>query len=1351
MSKVDNRVVNMKFNNAQFEKGTEDTIKSLGQLKKALDLDGVGDNVSGIAAKFSAFGAIAFSALQRLTNAAIDFGTQIAGAILDPLIEGGKKRALNIEQAKFQFKGLGMDVEQSMADALFAVQGTAFGLDEAAVAAAQFGASGIQSGADMQNALRGISGVAAMAGSSYTDMANVFTKVAGQGRLMGDDLNRLGARGINAAATLGKAFGKTESEIREMVTKGEISFQMFAEAMSNAFGEHATKANETYTGSLANMRAALARIGASFATADFERQRVIFNALAPAIDKIAVALKPVIDLFTELSAASGEKTAAFINGLDFTDLTNGVSIAVEGIRNLLDLFGHIGKIAKLAWNSIFPSSGGPLTIITDIATAFKNFTETLKIGGAESDRLRSTFAGFFAILDIGWMIIKGVFDVIGRLFGILPNGTGGFLAITAAIGDFIVGIRDFLKSGKGLEGFFKGLGDVLAWPIEAVKKLWEILTDSGPINFFKDVWQNFLDLFKPPSGGGGEGGNDIFKWIADGIGNAIEAVTNFIKNFDPAVLVGLLNAGVLAGVGGIIAALVGAIKKGITIGFDGSLVDTIKDAFGAVTDTLGLMQMKLKADVLIKIGIAIGILAASILVLSFIDTGKLFIALGAITIMAGQLMAAMVIMQKVTSDKGFMKMPVLASTLILLAGAMVIFAAAMAIMATLDWNEVASGLVAMAGGLTLMLGALRLSASMGPKIVFTAGAFGILAGALVIFAAAMKIFASLSWDDIGRSLTALVGTLGLVVVSMRIVQSASGGAAAMFLVSAALTVLGAALLVMAKMEWDEILRALATLAGSLTVLTLAVSLMSANKGVLLGAAAMIVIAAALNILAPVLKKFTEFSWEDFGKLMAVLGGSLAILAGAMALMGIPLVALGAVALTAVSFGLMMLAPALAILANLSWDDIGRGLTMLGASLAILAVGGLLMIPASVGFLLLGVAILAIGGGVLMAAQGMMLFAVAITTLAGAAALGAEGIKMALITLAGAIPEIMKKFAEGIIEFAVTIAEGGAEFTAAASTLITAIVTAINDNSPLVIDTLWNMLMQMVAKLEENVPILVEKGGNLIIGVLNGMESKVPGIARAGTNLMITLMRAISNEVPRLAQEGMKAIIRLVNGISTAIDQNSAAMGAAGGRLAASIVRGMVNGIFAGIGEIVSAAQEMAASALNAAKNFLGINSPSKEFHEIGGFSGEGLAEGLIATAGMVSRAGTYVGKTALDSTKKSLAKISSAVATDINMSPTIRPVLDLSAIKKDSGLIGNMLTPPSLKLDGSVAYVSQAQQVAEMAELLKPEFVAPDMGQNTINFYQTNNSPKPISQWEVYRRTKNQLSEAKKELTTSDA
>ena len=83
----------------------------------------------------------------------------------------------------------------------------------------------------MRTALRAVSGVAAMTNSEYEDIGRVFTTVAGNGRLMGDQLQQLSSRGINAAATLANYLGKTEGEIRDMTSKGKIDFATFAAAM----------------------------------------------------------------------------------------------------------------------------------------------------------------------------------------------------------------------------------------------------------------------------------------------------------------------------------------------------------------------------------------------------------------------------------------------------------------------------------------------------------------------------------------------------------------------------------------------------------------------------------------------------------------------------------------------------------------------------------------------------------------------------------------------------------------------------------------------------------------------------------------------------------------------------------------------------------------------------------------------------------------------------------------------------------------------------------------------------------------------------------------------------------------
>ena len=99
-STIDRRIVEMGFDNKQFETGVQTSVKSLDNLKKGLDLDasakslenlgrvgknfsldGISEGVKDIASKFSAMGVIGFTVLQNLTNGAIQFAESIAKAV----------------------------------------------------------------------------------------------------------------------------------------------------------------------------------------------------------------------------------------------------------------------------------------------------------------------------------------------------------------------------------------------------------------------------------------------------------------------------------------------------------------------------------------------------------------------------------------------------------------------------------------------------------------------------------------------------------------------------------------------------------------------------------------------------------------------------------------------------------------------------------------------------------------------------------------------------------------------------------------------------------------------------------------------------------------------------------------------------------------------------------------------------------------------------------------------------------------------------------------------------------------------------------------------------------------------
>lgn len=363
---LDVRIVELQFNNRQFEDGVQESMGTLERLKSALKLDGASNgleevnkasksfSLDGVASaidtvndRFSTMGIVGMTVIQDLTNMAVNFGKRLITAIPNQIISGGKRRALNLEQARFQLSGILKDtekVEQVMDSVSKSVKGTRFGLDEAAVVAAQLAASNVEAGESMLQTLKGIAGAASMTGNrSFADIGNIFATVASNGKLMTMQLRQFAAAGLNVSATLAKVYGTTEEEINEAVKKGQISFEMFAQAMSEEFGEVSQKANETFTGAFANTKAALSRIGADVAGPTYEAIRKVLVKLIPLIDNVHEFLKPAINAINAGIEAAGSFVEKVLEG--FNAIFGSIKPAVEPIEEAVE---QVEKVAHTA-------------------------------------------------------------------------------------------------------------------------------------------------------------------------------------------------------------------------------------------------------------------------------------------------------------------------------------------------------------------------------------------------------------------------------------------------------------------------------------------------------------------------------------------------------------------------------------------------------------------------------------------------------------------------------------------------------------------------------------------------------------------------------------------------------------------------------------------------------------------------------------------------------------------------------------------------------------------------------------------------------------------------------------------
>jgi hypothetical protein len=313
------------------------------------------------------------------------------------------------------------------------------------------------------------------------------------------------------------------------------------------------------------------------------------------------------------------------------------------------------------------------------------------------------------------------------------------------------------------------------------------------------------------------------------------------------------------------------------------------------------------------------------------------------------------------------------------------------------------------------------------------------------------------------------------------------------------------------------------------------------------------------------------------------------------------------------------------------------------------------------------------------------------------------------------------------------------------------VQTLVNGIPWLVNAGFKLLIGILDGIANNIGRVVTSATNIIVNFINGIANNLPRVIQAGVNLLIRFIGGIRQAIPQLLQAGADLVLDFVNGLANTIRNNTKAMNDAGSNLAGAIIDGMTGGIAGGLQRVIDGAVNLGKSALDAAKNILGIKSPSREFRKVGAWSSEGFALGMTSLTGMVTKSAENVGGSAMKALSNSLSNIST-ISANMDVRPTIRPVLDLTDVRKDSGLIGGILGGQSLTLDQSYAKatVLSNSQMANQDVVIDKGAVTPDSG-TTLNFTQINNSPKALSQADIYRQTNNQISMAKGALVNSRA
>lgn len=221
------------------------------------------------------------------------FTSIVGGFGLATIAMKGWSRLTAIEDARAKLEGLGngaVATDTIMANALAAVKGTAFGLDEAATAAAGAVAAGIRPGQQLEAVLKSVANSAAAAGIGIADMGAIYNKVASLGKAQNEVLQQVAERGLPIYQKLAEQFGATTDEVFKMATKGQIGFEQFQKAMTAAAGTVADEMGKTTTGMIRNMGAALGRFGATALEKVQPIAKSVFGSITAGADEAGAAL-----------------------------------------------------------------------------------------------------------------------------------------------------------------------------------------------------------------------------------------------------------------------------------------------------------------------------------------------------------------------------------------------------------------------------------------------------------------------------------------------------------------------------------------------------------------------------------------------------------------------------------------------------------------------------------------------------------------------------------------------------------------------------------------------------------------------------------------------------------------------------------------------------------------------------------------------------------------------------------------------------------------------------------------------------------------------------------------------------
>lgn len=1152
---VDERVVEMRFDNKDFEKNVQTTMSTLDKFKQKLNfngaskgleniekyaskvnMSGLGSAVETVQAKFSKLEVMSVTALANITNSAVNAGKRIVDALtLEPVMSGFQEYETQINAvqtilANTSSKGSTLeDVNKALDELNHYADMTIYNFTEMTKNIGTFTAAGVDLDTSV-SAIKGIANLAAVSGSTSQQASTAMYQLSqalAAGTVKLQDWNSVVNAGMggqvfqDALKETAKVHGvaidkmiKDEGSFRETLKKGWLTSDILTETLSKFTGD----LNEQQLKTMGYSEEQIKSIIKMGKTANDAATKV--KTFSQLFDTLKEAAQSGWTQSWEIIVGDFEEAKSFLTGIsdtlsnmintsadarnkvlsDWKDL-GGRTAIIDSLKNTFEGLESILKPIHEAFKDIFP----PITAkqLYSFSVGLKKLTSHLKISDTTANNLKETFKGVFSLFDIGISAItsfgKGIISVLGSFAGI----EGGVLGVTAELGKGVTGFRNYIKEIGLFENITGGLSNILISFINGIKTFSKAILDQFNVKDFSNIFESIANI------------------VSGGIKNISDIMQNLIKTFSSSDLIDVLNNGILATILLKIKKTIGDLSSSFESG--SGVIKNITGILDDVRDCFKAYQEQLKAGTLIKIAVAIGILAGAIFTLSTIKADALTSSLVALTVLFVELVQAL---NKISDIQGNISNTIKACSLMIAMSISIgILANALKNIASIDWGGLSRGLVGI-GALMTELSLFISKTDLTGKIRSSATGLVLIATAMLILSKAIEEFSCMNWEDIGKGVAAIGGLLTLMSVFTNTTKSVSNAISigvAINLLATSINNIVDAMKNISDMSLDDIQKGLIGIGGALGSIALGMNLMP--KNMLTVSAGLLIVCSALENLSSFVTSIGESSWNDLAKGLSTLGASLGILSvGLKAMQGS---IGGSVALISASVALLAITNVIKELGSVNIASILKSLVTIASVFAIIGAASTILSPLipiilslAVAFTLFGAAILSIGAGLTLMGVGLTTISAGITALALSAASGATSIVASLtIIITGfisLIPTIIAKMAEGIVSFVQVISESASKIATALMKVLAETLKSLSTYGPVIVDSLLSLFVKIIDSVAEHVPELIVAFNNLFRSIFDGVINSLKNVNSdsllkvvSAVGIMTVLMKALS--------------------------------------------------------------------------------------------------------------------------------------------------------------------------------------------------------------------------------------------------